>query len=134
MQSGHGCRVIEKKPRKEGCNYSMSPSRLAYWEGLILIGGIFGLIFWKMFNGEISLKYLLYGDQRDPQNPTFLSPARTQLLLFTIYVAGYYLLQVVHDPTSLPQIPNSLLVALGGSHAVYLGGKAQSLLKIFANK
>lgn len=109
----------------------MSPSRLAYWEGLILLGGIFGIIFWKMFTGAISLKYLLYGDQLDPHNPIFVSPGRTQLLLFTIYVAGYYLLQVMNDPTSLPQVPNSLLVALGASHAVYLGGKAQSLLKIF---
>lgn len=110
----------------------MSPVRLAYWEGIILLGGIFGIIFWKMFTGAISLKYLLYGDQTDPQQPIYLSPARTQLLLFTIYVAGYYLLQVIHDPTSLPQVPDALLVALGGSQAVYLGGKAQSLLKIFA--
>ena len=110
----------------------MSPARLAYWEGLVFLCGIFGMIFWKMFTGAISLQYLLYGDQADPKNPAVVSPARTQLLLFTIYIAGYYLLQVIHDPTSFPQVPTALLVALGGSHAVYLGGKAQSLLKIFA--
>ena len=110
----------------------MSPAQLAHWEGLILIGGIFGIIFWKMFTGEISLKYLLYGDQLDSNAPTgystFVSPGRTQLLMFTILVAGYYLIQVIHDPTVFPQVPTSLLVGLGGSHAVYLGGKAQSML------
>ena len=117
----------------EGGLQGMSPARLASWEGFILLCGIFGIIFWRMFTGAISLKYLLYGDQADPRNPTFISPARTQLLLFTIYVAGYYLLQVIHDPTALPQVPDALLVALAGSQAVYLGGKAQSLLKIFRN-
>lgn len=113
----------------------MSPARLAYWEGLIIVGGLFGLIFWKMFTGEISLNQLLQGDRRDPAHPseftTFVSPGRTQLLMFTIFVAGYYLLQVIHNPTTFPQIPTSLLVGLGGSHAIYLGGKAQSLLKAF---
>jgi|SRR5579862_646912 len=110
----------------------MSPSRLAYWEGLILLGGFFGVIFWKMFTGGISLKDLLCGDQLDASDPsgysTFVSPGRTQLLLFTIYVAGYFLVQVIHDPTEFPQVPTSLIVGLGGSHAVYLGGKAQSML------
>ncbi|HEY6348100.1 MAG TPA: hypothetical protein VI636_01700 [Candidatus Angelobacter sp.] len=110
----------------------MSPAQLAYWEGLVLIGGIFGIIFWKMFTGAISLKYLLHGDQLDSKSPsgysTFVSPGRTQLLLFTIFVAGHYLIQVIHDPTVFPQVPTSLLVGLGGSHAVYLGGKAQSML------
>jgi len=111
------------------------PVKLVYWEGLILLGGFFGLIFWKMFTGEISLTHLLEGDRRDSSQPsgftTAVSPGRTQLLMFTIFAAGYYLLQVIHDPTTFPQIPNSLLLALGGSHAVYLGGKAQSMLKAF---
>src|SRR5215510_12380735 len=108
------------------------PVKLAYWEGLILLGGFFGLIFWKMFTGEISLGHLLQGDRRDANDPsgysTFVSPGRTQLLMFTIFSAGYYLLQVIHNPTRFPELPTSLLVALGGSQAVYLAGKAQSLL------
>lgn len=109
----------------------MSPSRLAYWEGLTFLGGIFSIIFWKMFTGAISLNYLLCGDQVDLKTgrfSTFVSPGRAQLLLFTIYVAGYFLIQVIHDPKQFPQIPTALLVGLGGSHAVYLGGKAQSMM------
>jgi len=110
-----------------------SPATLAYWEGLILIGGFFGIIFWKMFTGGISLKFLLHGHRKVASGyATFVSPGRTQILMFTIFVAGYYLLQVIHDPTTFPQVPTALIVALGGSHGVYLGGKAQSLLKIFS--
>jgi hypothetical protein len=41
----------------------------------------------------------------------------------------YYLLQVINnrDSKSLPDIPATLVGILGGSHAIYLGGKVQSL-------
>ena len=48
--------------------------------------------------------------------------------MVTSLMAGYYLLQVIHDPTTFPKIPVSWIVALGGSHAIYLGGKAFSML------
>jgi hypothetical protein len=103
-----------------------SAARLFYWEGIIVVGGFFAVIAWRLFTGEIGMDYLLYGDRRD--RTTFLSPGRTQLLIVTILTAGYYLLQVIHDPTTFPKIPVAWVVALGGSHAIYLGGKAQSLL------
>jgi hypothetical protein len=107
-------------------------ARLAYWEGVILLSGFFGLIAWRLFTGEISLNCLLYGDRRDWRKPSgysaFFSPGRTQLLTVTILTAGYYLLQVIHDPTTFPKIPVAWVVALGGSQAIYLGGKAQSML------
>jgi hypothetical protein len=101
-------------------------TRLVYWGGVIVLGGFAGLILWKLFTGAISLDYLLYGDRAD--QTTFFSPGRTQLLMVTILTAGYYLVQVLHDPTTFPKIPTAWIVALGGSHAIYLGGKAQSLL------
>jgi hypothetical protein len=107
-------------------------ARLFYWEGMIVLGGIFGIIVWRLFTGAISLDYLLYGDRRDRNEAsgyfTFFSPGRTQLLVVTILTASYYLLQVIHDPTIFPKIPVAWVVALGGSHAIYLGGKAQSML------
>jgi hypothetical protein len=101
-------------------------ARLVYWEGMILLGGFFGVIVWRLFTGEISLEGLLYGSRRD--RSAFFSPGRTQLLIVTTLTASYYLLQVIHDPTTFPEIPVAWVVALGGSHAIYLGGKAQSRL------
>ena len=108
----------------------MTTVSLATWEGMILIGGFVCVVAWKIATGEIALDYLLYGDARNVQgsgNATFFSSGRAQMLLATVTVAGYYLLQVMQDPTHFPDVPNELLVALGGSHAIYLGGKAQSL-------
>jgi hypothetical protein len=108
-----------------------SPSTLAYWEGLILIGGLFAVVFWKLMTGEINLDYLMYGDRLDKTDPSgyssSFSPGRGQLLMVTIFTAVYYLLQVIHNPRAFPQIPTSWVVALGGSHAIYLSGKAKSM-------
>ena len=102
-------------------------TRLVYWEGVILLGGFFGIVVWSLFTGKIRLNYLLYGDGRGRSEP-FFSPGRTQLLIITILTAGYYLLQVIHDPTKFPEIPAAWVAALGASQAIYLGGKAQSML------
>ena len=109
-----------------------SLSRLAYWEGMILLVGFAGITAWKLFSGEISLENLLRGDGKDSSGHSisFVSPGRVQLLMTTIISGLYYLLQVMHDPTVFPRIPTAWLVGLGGSHAIYLAGKAQSLLRI----
>lgn len=106
--------------------------KLAEWEGIILVAGLCGVVVWKLFTGEISLDYLLSGDARNPggtRNLTtpFFSPGRAQMLMFTVVSAVYLLLQVIHNPAHFPEVPNVLLGVLAGSHAMYLGGKAQSL-------
>jgi hypothetical protein len=100
--------------------------RLAVIEGSVLLAGFFGVVLYRIVIGEISLAGLLDAKQPDGR-PTF-SPARLQLLIFTVVIAGYYLHLVVADPhrDSLPDLPQSVVAALGGSHAVYLGGKALS--------
>lgn len=109
-----------------------SASTLAYWGGLALIGGLFGIIFWKLMKGDISMDGLLNGPVRDETSPsgfhTEFSPGRSQLLMFTIITAAYYLLQVIHNPRVFPQIPDSWIAAVGGSQALYLAGKAKSML------
>jgi hypothetical protein len=108
-------------------------STLAYWEGLILLGGFFGVVLWKLLTGGIRIDQLLEGDIRDPNKPdgysTYVSAGRTQSLAFTLFVAGYYLLQVVHNPKQFPAVPASLVGLLAGSHALFLGGKARALLR-----
>jgi hypothetical protein len=108
----------------------VTTATLAKWEGIILLCGFIFVVLWKLGTGEISLDYLLYGDAKICQGvgrATFFSPGRTQMLMSSVAVAGYYLVQVIQDPTHFPAMPTELVVALGASHAIYLGGKAQSL-------
>jgi hypothetical protein len=105
-------------------------AELAAWGGIILVAGFFGLIFWKMLTGGISLNCLLYGDARTRvggRYSTFFSSGRAQMLTFTVISAVYLLIQIIQNPTKFPDVPNALLAILGGSHAVYLAGKAQAL-------
>jgi hypothetical protein len=108
-------------------------SLFAYWEGLILLSGFFGIVFWKLMTGEISLDGLLEGDVRDSNNAsgysTYASAGRAQSLTLTLFVALYYLVQVVHHPSEFPKLPGGLLGLLAGSQALYLGGKARALVR-----
>jgi hypothetical protein len=99
--------------------------KLIFWEMTVLLAGFFGIIFWKILTGGINLQSLLYGDD---QQGTSFSPGRAQMLMVTLIVAVQYLTQVISNPTKFPAIPDFWVVALGGSHAVYLGAKAYSML------
>lgn len=87
---------------------------------------------WKLCTGEISLEQMLEGDalgaNRADGVTTYVSGGRTQLLASTVFVAGYYLLQVLHNPKQFPALPTELVGALAGSQSLYLGGKAQAML------
>ncbi len=99
--------------------------------GTVLFAGFFGSIAWKLCTGEIKLDLLLDGTQLDSAAASgyseFFSPGRAQLLFVTLISAGYYLLQLIHDPTRFPEIPTPWIVGLAGSQTIYLGGKAYSL-------
>ena len=99
--------------------------KLIFWEVSGLLAGFAGIIFWKILTGAMSLDYLLQAD--DASGGTSFSPGRAQLLMFTIIVAMQYLLQAINNPTKFPDVPEVWVAALGGSQAVYLIGKAQSL-------
>jgi hypothetical protein len=106
---------------------------LAYWEGILLLAGFLGIVLWKLVTGGISLEQLLEGDAPDPGSAdgysTYVSSGRTQLLAATLFVAGYYVLQVIHNPKQFPTLPAEMVGALAGSQALYLGGKARALLQ-----
>lgn len=110
-----------------------SPSVLAKWEGFLLLGGFAGVVLWKIADGSIALDQLFDGDFLDPDAAagglsSYASAGRVQAFLVTLFVASYYLRQVIANPAQFPELPNALVLALGGSQILYLGGKARALL------
>lgn len=106
-----------------------SVAALAYLAGTILIGGFMGIVLWKILTLRISLGDLLQGDSRNASGySTGFSPGRAQLLIVTLLFAGYYLAQLISNPSAFPHVPDAVLAVLGGSQATYLGGKAYALL------
>ena len=101
-------------------------SKLATIEAGILVGGCFAVVAYKLVVGQISLALLLHG--KEPGGRAAFSPTRLQLLIFTAAVAAIYLGEVIAHPRqdSLPHLPLGVVAALGGSQAVYLGGKIVS--------
>jgi hypothetical protein len=101
-------------------------TKLATIEVVILVGGCLGIVVYKLVAAEISLAGLLYS--KEPGGRATFSPARLQLLIFTGAVAARYLGEVIANPRqdSLPHLALGVVVALGVSQAVYLGGKAVS--------
>lgn len=100
--------------------------KLATFEGAILAGGFFAVVLLKIATGEISFAYLLY--TKNAAGRWTYSPNRLQLLILTLGVAGTYLYSVMVNPRvdSLPDVPMSVIAALGVSHVSYLGSKAIS--------
>jgi hypothetical protein len=95
-------------------------ANLARWEMVTLIAS-FGIVtLWKLFQ-SVSFAGLLRS------NDGTLSPGRIQLLVLTVLTALQYVLAMIHDPSHLHPIPSGLVMAMGGSQAVYLGAKAWSI-------
>jgi hypothetical protein len=109
-------------------------AKLTLLAGSTLILGIAAIVLLQIVMGRIRFDGLL--DTKDASGRRSFSPARLQLLIFTVVVAGRYLHAVLVNPSqdSLPDLPPGVIAALGGSHLTYLGGKAfttfiQPLLK-----
>ena len=98
------------------------------FEVWLMLSGLALVVAYKMLTGGINMKGLL-NDKKDKQTAGF-SPARVQLLIMTLFGAGYYLLLTVKDgyPTEFPEVPQELLALVGGGNLVYLGAKARSML------
>ena len=90
---------------------------MARWELNILIVSFGAVTLWKLMQTNSFRGLLRAGDGT-------LSPGRIQLLVLTVMTAMQYLLSTIHDPSQMPTIPLGLVMALGGSHVVYLGSKA----------
>lgn len=101
---------------------------LVKWEIQLFIFVLAGLIAIKLLTGGINTSGLLYGRiaARRRGRDHYFSPERVQLLLFTLGAGFYYLTLVLNnpDPNTFPPVPESWPALLGGSNAIYLGGKA----------
>lgn len=96
------------------------------YEMLVLLTILIGIIGYRLLVQQINTEGLLM----DKTGGRKFSPARLQMLIVTMGIALYYILMVIEtkETGKLPDMPNEFLVALGGSHAVYLGGKLHGML------
>lgn len=97
-------------------------------EVYVFLVGLAAIIAHRLLTHQINTNYLLYGKKRD--GTKYLSPERVQLLLFTLGTAMFYLSTVLQNRASgvIPDVPTQTLALLGGSHAIYLAGKAYMML------
>lgn len=120
--------------------------QIVTWEVQLFLLALFGIVVMQLLSGQISTKNLLCGRKNDTGEPIvgsdgqtrgrkkedtlYFSPERVQLLLFTLGAAFYYLSQVLNNPNpgTFPPLPTSWPAVIGGSNAIYLGGKAYSRL------
>jgi len=104
--------------------------QLVRWEILVFLAGLAAIVVYKLLNRQINTQYLLYGRTaaagKDKDGNLYFSPERVQLLVFTLGTAFFYVMQTTKTAKSgqLPDIPDSWPALMGGSNAIYLGGKA----------
>lgn len=96
------------------------------YELLLLLLVLIALLVYKIMVQEINTNGLLL----DKTSGRAFSPGRLQMLVVTLTIALYYMLLVfdAKDTARLPDMPTEFLLALGGSHAIYLSGKLYGLL------
>jgi hypothetical protein len=96
------------------------------YELLILLLVLIAIIAYKLLVRQINIDGLLI----DKANGQAISPSRVQMLVVTLVIGVYYMFQVMKtkDPGRFPDLPNEFMIALGGSHAIYLSGKLYDML------
>lgn len=93
------------------------------FEIIFLLAGLGAVVAYQIITRRINTSGLL-SETRD----VGFSPARLQLLMFTLgvafYVLGKVLAYAAEGAPRFPDIDPNVLVVLGGSHALFLGAKA----------
>jgi hypothetical protein len=80
------------------------------------------MVGYRLLTGQIKTKGLL----QDKVTKEF-SPGRLQMLIATACTAIYFVVQVMQTE-KLPELTQKFMLALAGSHVLYLGGKTYSVL------
>jgi len=94
----------------------------------ILLAAFGAVVAYQFLTGKIEMRGLLSEKTKAGLGP--ISPARVQLLLFTLAMAFYVLAQLIKFGT-FPEIDTKWLLILGGSHSVFLGAKG--VLPLFSS-
>lgn len=97
--------------------------RVEIW---LLLGGLTAVITYQLLTGKINTSGMLT-TKAGTRN---FSPMRLQLMVITLAIAAYYLFLGLSDQHSktLPELPNEMMLLLGGSHGAYLGSKLYAML------
>ena len=93
-------------------------------EVYVLLCGLAAVVLYKIMTGAVRVGDLLVNEGGRP------SPGRVQLLFVILIAAFYYLVQVLHDPSKVPVLPDELLYILGGSNALLLGRRYYSATRL----
>jgi hypothetical protein len=104
------------------------PGTIINFEIFGFLIGVGAIVAWKLLTGDINTHGLF---DTGPQG-TF-SPARVQVLVANLGGAAWYLglTMTNQDQSHMPDVPNDLLLLLGGSHVTYLGAKGADKLGWF---
>lgn len=94
---------------------------VARWEVGLFMAALAAIVVYQIVTGRINTRGLL--SDKGKNGVVSFSPARLQLLMFTLATAAYLLSQVM-KLLAFPEIDPNVLVILGGSHALYLGAKS----------
>jgi hypothetical protein len=94
---------------------------IATWEAQALVTALFVIVILRLLTGDLRTGGLIEGTTA--RGSRFVSAGRVQLLIATLVVAVQYASQVWQSPQRLPDIPQTWLLLLGGSHVLYLGSK-----------
>jgi hypothetical protein len=96
---------------------------------LCWVGAVLALVAYRCLTGGIELHGLFEHRDTEGGMPHF-APERVQLLaMFLFALVAYAVLGLrALGKSSLPDVPNELLLPLAGSHAIYLSGKARRML------
>jgi hypothetical protein len=125
------CKINSQEPNGISLEaFSMQAlATVVTWEVGLFLGALATIVVFQILTGQISTKRLLFGRRRNGQ--VYLSPERIQLLVLTLAAAGQYVYLFLQDSSrsALPEVPQSTLALLGGSHGIYLGGKAWAMLR-----
>ncbi len=101
---------------------------IGYTKGVVVVflGALFLLVAYRLLTGAINTRGLL----QDKSSGGDISPARVQLLLFSLGGAFFYLMgvvELVQSPASgalsLPEPSQKMLELVLGSNAIYLTAK-----------
>lgn len=105
------------------------------WLVGLFLAGLATMILIRLLRRQINTRNLFYGRMSD--GTPYLSPERVQLMIFTVWIGLFYLLETFETRVvnvtketahTLPDVETQTLAMLGGSQTVYLLGKAIAML------